>query len=33
MDYSVITCDEVLESYHEEIKTISTNANEKKYKL
>ena len=25
MDYSVIMCDEVIESYNEEIKTIPTN--------
>ena len=29
MDDSVITCDEVIESYDEEIKTIPTNFNEK----
>ena len=29
MDDSVITCDEVLELYNEEIKTIPTNFNEK----
>ena len=30
MDDSAITCDEIIESYHEETKTISTNFNEKK---
>ena len=30
MDDSQITCDEVIESYNEEIKTIPTNFNEKK---
>ena len=30
MDDSQITCDEVIESYNEEIKTIPTNVNEKK---
>ena len=30
MNDSVITCDEVIESYDEEIKTIPTNVNEKK---
>ena len=30
MDDSVITCDEIIESYNEEIKTIPTNFNEKK---
>ena len=30
MDDSVITCDEIIESYEEETKTISTNFNEKK---
>ena len=29
MDYSAIMCDEVIESYDEEIKTIPTNFNEK----
>ena len=29
MDDSVITCDEVIESYDEEIKTIPTNFNKK----
>ena len=29
MDDSVITCDEIIESYDEETKTISTNFNEK----
>ena len=29
MDDSVITCDEVIESYNEEIKTIPTSFNEK----
>ena len=29
MDDSVIMCDEVIESYDEEIKTISRNSNEK----
>ena len=37
LDNSVITCDEVIESYNEEIKTIPTNFNEKiellKYKV
>ena len=33
MDDSVITCDEVMKSYDEEIKTIPTNFNEKKYNL
>ena len=30
MDDSVIICDEVIESYDEEIKTITKNVNEKK---
>ena len=30
MDYSAITCDEIIESYEEETKTISTNFNERK---
>ena len=30
MDDSAIICDEVIESYDEEIKTITTNFNEKK---
>ena len=30
MDDSAITCDEVIESYDEEIKTVPTNFNEKK---
>ena len=30
MDDSAITCDEIVESYHEETKTISANFNEKK---
>ena len=30
MDDSTITCDEIIESYDEEIKTILTNFNEKK---
>ena len=30
MDNSTITCDEVIESYNEETKTIPTNFNEKK---
>ena len=30
MDDSVMTCDEFIESYDEEIKTISTNVTEKK---
>ena len=30
MDYSAIICDEVIDSYDEEIKTIPTNFNEKK---
>ena len=29
MDDSVITCNEVIETYHGEIKTIPTNCNEK----
>ena len=29
MDDSVITCDEIIESYNEETKTIQTNFNEK----
>ena len=33
MDDSVIICDEVIESYEEEIKTIPTNLNEKKQPL
>ena len=33
MDDPVITCDEVIELYHEEIKTVLTNFNEKKYDL
>ena len=33
IDDSVITCDEVIESYDEEIKTIPTNCNTKKYNL
>ena len=33
IDDSVITCDEVMESYHEEIRTIPTNSNEKEYNL
>ena len=30
MDNSAITCDEIIESYNEEIKTVPTNFNEKK---
>ena len=30
MDDSAIMCDEVIESYDEETKTVSTNSNEKK---
>ena len=30
MDNSAITCDEIIESYDEEIKTVPTNFNEKK---
>ena len=30
MDDSVVTCDEIIESYDEETKTIPTNFNEKK---
>ena len=30
MDDSVITCDEIIESYNEETKTFPTNFNEKK---
>ena len=30
MDISVITCEEIVESYDEETKTIQTNFNEKK---
>ena len=33
MDDSAITCDEIIESYNEETKTIPTNFNEKKYNL
>ena len=33
MDDSVITCDEVIESYSEEMKAIPTNFNKKKYNL
>ena len=33
MDDSVITCNEIIESYYEETKTILTNFNEKKYTL
>ena len=33
MDDSVITCDEVIESYNEEIETIPINFNEKKINL
>ena len=30
MDDSAVTCDEIIESFNEETKTISTNFNEKK---
>ena len=30
MDHSAVTCDEIIESYAEEIETIPTNFNEKK---
>ena len=33
MDDSVITCNEIIKSYEEEIKTISKNFNEKKSNL
>ena len=33
LDGSVIMCDEVIEPYNKEIKTIPTNFNEKKYNL
>ena len=33
MDDSAITCDEVIKSCDEEIKTIPTNFNEKKYNM